>query len=380
MYSEKDKQFAADFLERVAKKVSIMAPQIGGNFPYTNNRDGSWHPKGENAGVDGWTHGFWPGMMWLMYIKTGDEMYKKFANECEDKLDAAIDRFWGLHHDVGFMWSLTSVANSKLTGNDRSRDRALHVATILAGRFNPAGNYIRAWNFETLTGGAIIDCMMNIPLLTWAEKYSKEPDPRYSHIARAHADKVLETFVRPDGSVHHIVEYDKNTGEVIDRPGGQGYAPGSSWSRGQAWAIYGFAMAYLNLGEERYLDAAKKVAHYFIANLEPGKLPLMDFRAPEEEYYDSSAAAVAACGFIEIAKAVPEFEKPMYERAAMNLLRVLDENCNYNEDELILLKNGSGSYHARQGMHVPYIFGDYYLLEALMKLYGNDGKFNIHND
>ncbi|MBR5543830.1 MAG: glycosyl hydrolase family 88, partial [Oscillospiraceae bacterium] len=94
----------------------------------------------------------------------------------------------------------------------------------------------------------------------------------------------------------------------------------------------------------------------------------------------SSAAAVAACGFIEIAKAVPEFEKPMYERAAMNLLRVLDENCNYDEDELVLLKNGSGSYHARQGMHVPYIFGDYYLLEALMKLYGNDGKFNIHND
>ncbi|MBR5542715.1 MAG: glycoside hydrolase family 88 protein [Oscillospiraceae bacterium] len=379
MFSEKDRQFAADFLERVAKKVSIMAPQIGGNFPYTTN--GEWHPKGENADISSWTNAFWPGMLWLMYIKTGDEMYKKFANECEDKLDRALDEFWGLHHDVGFMWSLSAVANYKLTENDRSRDRALHAATLLAGRFNPAAKFIRAWNYgTTYTNSAIIDCMMNLPLLTWAEKYSKEPDPRYSHIARAHADTVLRTFIRPDGSVHHIIAYDRDTGDVVDRIGGQGYDPDSSWSRGQAWAIYGYAMAYLNLGDERYLDAAKKVAHYFIANLEPGKLPLMDFRAPQEPvYYDSSAASTAVCGLIEIAKAVPEFEKPMYERAAMNLLRVLDENCNYDENELVLLENGSGAYHAETSIHRPFIFGDYYLLESLMKLHGNDGRFTIHN-
>ena len=70
----------------------------------------------------------------------------------------------------------------------------------------------------------------------------------------------------------------------------------------------------------------------------------------------------------------------MYERAAMNLLRVLDKNCNYNEDELVLLENGSGAYHAPSSIHKPFIFGDYYLLEALMKLHGDDGKFNIHND
>ena len=118
-----------------------------------------------------------------------------------------------------------------------------------------------------------------------------------------------------------------------------------------------------------------------MANVEPGKLPLLDFRAPAEPvYYDSSAASIAACGLIEIAKAVPEYEAKIYERAAISLLRVLDKNCNYKEDEMRLLENGSASYSVTSGMHLPYIFGDYYLLEALMKLEGNDGRFTVHND
>lgn len=380
MLRENDKQFAAEFLERVAKKVSIMAPQIGGNFPYSD-RTGGWHPKGEGASVSSWTNGYWPGVMWLMYIKTGDEMYRKFAEECEDKMDEAFDHFTALHHDVGFMWELTSVANYKITGNPRARARALHAATILAGRFNPAGKFIRAWNWTGAPKGyAIIDSAMNIPILEWAAKDSTEPDPRFSHVARMHADTLMNAFVRPDGSVHHIVDFDADTGEVVGTPGGQGYASGSSWSRGQSWAIYGFVAAYLNSGKQEYLDTAKRVAHYFISNLKPGELPLLDFRAPKEPvYYDASAAAITACGLIEIARVVDETEADMYYDAAMDLLRVLDKNCNYNEDELVLLENSSGSYHGEGTIHVPYIFGDYYLLEALMKLYGNDGKFIIHN-
>ena len=382
MLREKDKQFAAEFLERVTKKLSIMAPQIGGNFPYTDNKTGEWHPKGENASVFNWTNGYWPGMMWLMYIKTGDEMYRKFAEECEEKMDEAFDRFTGLHHDVGFMWELTSVANYKLTGNPRACARALHAATILAGRFNPMGKFIRAWNWKTAPKGyAIVDSMLNIPILEWAAKDSTEPDSRFSHIARIHADTVMNAFVRPDGSVNHIVDFDTTTGEVVKTPGGQGYASGSSWSRGQSWAVYGFVVAYLNSGKQEYLDTAKRVAHYFLSNLKPGELPLLDFRAPREPvYYDASAAAITACGLIEIARVVDEIEADMYYDAAIDLLRVLDKNCNYNEDELILLENNSGIYHEEGSIHRPYIFGDYYLLEALMKLYGNDGKFVIHNE
>ncbi len=377
MYSENDKKFAAELLEKLTKKLIAIAPKIGADFPYTD-KDGNFQVK-DGSPVN-WTAGYWPGMMWLMYIKTGDEMFRKIAEECEEKMDVVFDKFTGLHHDVGFMWELTSVANYKLTGNERSRVRASHAAAVLASRYNPTSKSIRAWPWGP-NNMAIVDCMMNIPILEWAAKYGTEADSRYSDIARIHADTVIDTFIREDGSVNHIVNYDRVTGEVTETPGGQGYASGSSWSRGQAWAVYGFAAAYKNAGKKEYLDAAKRVANYFIANVEPGKLPLLDFRAPAEPvYYDASAAAITACGLIEIASVVDEFEAPMYERAAISLLRATEDSCNFDEDVMYLLDNSSGSYDNKIGIHRPWIFGDYYLVEALMKLYGNDGKFIIHND
>ena len=376
MFSKEDLSFASEFLDRVVNKVTAMAPEIGANFPTTISRDGIWDPKGEKANISGWTTAFWPGMMWLMYLKTGNEMFKEYAEGCEKKLDEAFDIFTHIHHDVGFMWSLSAVADYKITGNEKSKARAMHAATILAGRFNHVAKYIRAWDHSSLRW-AIIDCMMNIPLLSFAT--AMQDDPRFEQIAMAHADTVANAFIRGDGSSNHIVEFDPYTGDVLATPRGQGYDSGSSWSRGQAWALYGFALAYLNLGKQEYLDKAKQVAHYFIANLEDGELPLVDFRAPAEPVYrDSSAGSIAVCGLIEIAKAVPEYEAKIYERAAMKLLRVLDKNCNYDPNELRLLENGSSAYHMPNGMHMPWIFGDYYLLEALMKLDGNDGRFTVH--
>ena len=378
MFSKEDKAFVSAFLDKVVKKITVMSEEIKSNFPMTYPSKGVFDPHGVGRNISEWTTAFWPGLMWLMYLKTENEIFRKYAEECEAKLDEAFDIFTVIHHDVGFMWSLSAVADYKITGNEKSKARAMHAATILAGRFNHKAKYIRAWDHKTHRF-AIIDCMMNIPLLSFAAKM--QDDPRFAQVAEAHADTVAKNFIRNDGSSNHIVEFDAETGEVIATPGGQGYASGSSWSRGQAWALYGFSLAYLNLGKQEYLDTAKKVAHYFIANLEDDKLPLVDFRAPEEPvYYDSSAASIAACGLVEIAKAIPEYEAKIYERAAIKLLRVLDKNCNYNENEIRLLENGSASYSSKTGMHLPYIFGDYYLLEALMKLDGNDGRFTVHND
>ena len=377
MYSENDKKFAAEFLEKVTKKLTAVAPKIGADFPRTDRKTGEYLTKDMDPLE--WTSGYWPGMMWLMYIKTGDETFRKIAEECEEKMDIAFGpRFSELHHDVGFMWELTSVANYKITGNKMSRIRASHAASVLASRFNPTAKVIKAWPWGNNLW-AIIDCMMNIPILEWASKYGTEPDPRFADIARHHADTVIKTFIRDDGSVHHIVHYDTETAEIIAYPGGQGYQSGSSWSRGQAWAVYGFAAAYINSGKEEYLDVAKRVAHYFMTNVEKGKLPLLDFRQPAEPVcYDSSAAAITACGLIEIAKVVPKFEAPMYERAAIDLLRACFEHCNFDEDVCWILADGSGSY--TNNVHKPFVFGDYYLVEALMKLHGNDGKFITHDE
>ena len=190
--------------------------------------------------------------MWLMYIETGEKEFREAAEISEKQLDRCFEMFYGIHHDVGFMYMPTAVMDHRITGNEESRKRGMHAASLLAGRFNPAGNFIRAWNENyggDPTGRAIIDCMMNLSLLYWASE--ERQDPRFRHIAEAHAHTVMKYFVREDGSVCHIVDFDPETGAYISDEGGQGFGKGSSWSRGQAWAMYGFTVSYLHTGKKR---------------------------------------------------------------------------------------------------------------------------------
>lgn len=206
-----------------------------------------------------------------MYHATRKEIYRKAAEGVEQKMDKALWSFTGLHHDVGFMWLHSAVADYRLTGSEESRNRGLLAASILAGRYNPAGRFIRAWNPDCVekgqdcTGWIIVDSMMNIPLLYWASKETK--DPRYFYIAQNHADTVRRTLVREDGSCGHIACLDPNTGELETILAGQGYSETSCWSRGLSWILYGFALSYRYTGNLAYLDMAKKAAHYFISNI-----------------------------------------------------------------------------------------------------------------
>ena len=185
----------------------------------------------------------------------------------------------------------------------------------------------------------------------------------------------MKNFVRPDGSTNHIVIFDPATGEVLDNPTGQGYASGSCWSRGNSWALYGFALCYINTGNPEYLETAKKVAHYFLANIDDSGVPKCDFRQPENpDYRDTSAAACAACGLIEIAKVVPEYEKELYINGAIKLLKGIEANCDFTLDNQSIVQNASCAYHT-EGQNIPIIYGDYYLMEALLKLKGNDLLF-----
>lgn len=339
----------------------IPADAVNGRYPDMGSRDIFW-----------WTNGFWAGMMWQMYHATKQERYRTAAEENEKKLDAALQEFWGLHHDVGFMWLHSAVADYRLTGNTKSLQRGLHAANILAGRYNPKGHFIRAWNPECdpsldTRGIAIIDCMMNIPLLYWASEMTG--DSRFKTIAMEHADTVLAHTIRPDGSCNHIVVFDPDTGEYLDNPGGQGYESGSSWSRGQSWAIYGMALSYAYTGEKRYLEAAKRTAHYFIANVSMnGYVPLVDFRAPEEPVLiDTSAGVIAACGLLEIASHVGEHEQKLYTENAVRILRTLEEKyCDWDPENDAALGYGTGAYHGRR--HYPIIYGDYFLLEGVLRL------------
>ena len=218
--------------------------------------------------------------------------------------------------------------------------------------------------------------MMNIPLLYWATK--ETGDPRYRFMAEAHADMAMRDHVRPDGSVNHIVVHDHFTGEVLETLAGQGYEVGSSWSRGVSWALYGFVLSYIHTGKKEYLDTAKRVANYFISCVCDDYLPRCDFRSPDEPVlYDSTAGAIAACGLIEIAKNVGEYESNVYMNAAVNMLKAMGEQFgDFNPETDPVLLMGTEAYHAAdKGKHIPIIYGDYYFAEALYKLRGGDILF-----
>jgi unsaturated chondroitin disaccharide hydrolase len=359
--------------EKIEKKMEVVSERSKNKIPYTTI-DGV-HDNKNIDNISWWTNGFWGGMLWMLYKQTGKDQYKDIANISENMLDRAIDEFYGLHHDVGFTWRFTSVANYQLTGNEKSKKRALMAANLLAGRFNPVGEYIRAWNdfgnSMNTSGWAIIDSMMNISILYWASEETK--DPRFKEIAMKHADTAMKAFVRPDGSVNHIVEFDPIEGGVIQTHGGQGFEVGSSWSRGQAWGLYGFVISYIHTGKQEYLDIAKRIAHYFIANICDDYSVKVDFRAPKEPYYiDNTAGAIAACGLIELSKQVGQYEKDLYKNPAIKLLRVIEEKyIDWSDKTDNLLTMCTAAYHDKNH-HFSIIYGDSFFMEACYKLRGYD--------
>lgn len=370
--------WANEVILRIREKMDWVSEKNRDKIPYTADENGNYDDRADlskpwriDDGLNWWTNGFWGGMMWLLYQDTKQEKYVQIARISEEKLEQCFADYYGLHHDVGFMFVPTAVADWRLTKNASSKRIALHAANLLAGRFNPVGKFIRAWNDleEDTRGWAIIDCMFNISLLYWASEETK--DPRFKQIAMMHADTVMENFVRPDGSVNHIVEFDPGTGAFVRSLGGQGYGEGSSWSRGQGWAVYGFMISYIHTGKKEYLDTAKKVAHYCMANIPESGIVLVDFRQPKEPAWeDSCGACVIAGGLLEIAKYVPELEQEMYRNAALKILKAIAETrADWSQSCDAIVQNCSASYH-NEKHHVTMNYADYYFIEAIYKLAG----------
>ena len=226
----------------IEKKTKLNNERIGCNFPHSV-KDKRYQLENEKW----WTSGFWPGILWRVYLDNKDENLKVTAEACEEKMNHLLSDTESIDHDLGFMWTLTSLANYKITKNKQARQRALLAANLLMARFNHNGNYIRAWNpwneHEDNSGVAIIDCLMNLPILYWASE--ETGDSRFKQVAQKHVEMVLTHFIRNDGSVQHMVIFDSLTGEVVEKCGGQGFSTNSAWARGCAWAVYGLSLIHI---------------------------------------------------------------------------------------------------------------------------------------
>ena len=380
---KENRAWAEEMFKKIDTKMQVVTQRSRNKLPDGVDENGV-HIDLAEKNPNGWTAGFWGALNCILYEYTKNEEYLKTAESSMKLLDKAIANYDKLDHDVGFIYHILCGSLYRLTGDTSARRRNLFVATTLSSRFVMGANFIRAWNpwfegDEKAHNWSIIDCLMNLPLLYWAS--AEKCDDRFKRIAMAHADMALRAHLRPDGSVNHIVEHDRETGEVVKTYGGQGIAEGSSWSRGQAWALYGFMLSYIHTGEERYLSAAKQVANYFISNVCDDWLPRVDFRAPEEPVlYDSTAGACAACGLLELARKLPENEGGMYAHAAVNMLRAMGEKfANFDPATDDMIGYGTIRYPANTvigdadpGVHISIIYGDMFYTEAILKLLGTE--------
>ncbi|MBR2466517.1 MAG: glycoside hydrolase family 88 protein [Clostridia bacterium] len=383
---DENKPWINETFEALSKKLEVSAVRSRYKTPHLVDENGMYYEKNPSDPV-WWCKGFFGGIMAMMYAYTGNEEYLKTAKETEKILKETLITYPDkVHHDVGFMYHITAGAIHRLTGSQESRALNILAAQTLASRFVLGGDFIRAWNNPNYgmpsTNFTIIDCMLNLPLLYWASE--ELGDDRFARMAMAHADSTIKYHIRPDGSVIHIVVHDRETGECVKTIGGQGAFDGSSWSRGQAWALYGFVLSYLSTKEQRYLDAAKRVANYFIAATADDWIPRGDFRvadnAPlstEGVVYDTSAGTCAACGLIDLANILPEGEGGMYMNAAIKMMRAMsDAFIDLDPSRDGFLYGTSARYPTNGDMkkadaNTSIIYGEFYFVEALLKLKGS---------
>jgi hypothetical protein len=266
-------------------------------------------------------------------------------------------------HDVGFL-SFPFVEELAINPNNKTALTAVNqFAADLAARFNPIVGCTRSWDTADPTEfEVIIDNMMNLEIL-WVA-YGLTGNETLRDIALKHADTTRINHIRPDGSTWHVVVYNGTTGGVIEKITSQGYANNSTWSRGQAWGIYGFANMYKHSGNITYLDTAQRLADYFLDNLPSDGVVPWDFNAPlipAPRPADSSAATIAATGLL-LMGTLDKANSQKWINAALNLLGSITTLA-WRPSWQSLLSNGTVNWPAGN-LLTGIVYGDYYYIVA----------------
>lgn len=379
-------------LDRVVEIVDHMLIKFHGEkFPTANSTNYVYDEVGnlvwntENYGSV-WTTSFWTGILWLVYEYTNDEKYKEEAQLHSKSFRQRIDNYYhkdeneaGLnHHDIGFLYSITTVADYKLTGSKSALETSLMAAELLSKRYIAKAKILQAWgdmNDENQRGRMIIDCNLNIPLLYFANDFMS--DNTYYDMAYNHVKTASKYIVRPDASTYHTFHMDTETGEPRFGSTHQGYADDSCWARGQAWGMMGFPLSYKYTKDESLLELSKKLSNYFLNRLPNDNVCNWDliFQGDDDQR-DTSAAAVAAIGLSELLKYLPvsDTDRVYYENACLSITKSLVEKYMGTNNEGIL-KSGVYFYKGGLGIDEYLIFGDYFFVELLMRLYKDWNSF-----
>jgi unsaturated chondroitin disaccharide hydrolase len=348
-------------------KDSYPAPaSVNGIYPLIQNTD--------------WTSAFWPGMLFLAGESTGDGLFFKTGESLVSSFRNRLDR--GIEtetHDLGFLYTLSCVAPWRLFGNTAARETAIRAADMLLCRFHEKAGIIQAWGDlgdPAQRGRAIIDCAMNLPLLYWAS--GETGDLRYREAAARHINTANRYIIRENWSSYHTYFFDTETGEPLRGNTAQGYSDDSCWARGQAWGIYGNALSYRYLKDPLLRESGRGLARYFLNRLPEDGLQKdlvaywdLIFTDGAEER-DSSAAAIAVCGLLELSATLTpaDPDRRYFKNAALHIAASLAKSCTTQEtpESTGILLHGVYSKPDGKGVDECTLFGDYFYTEALVRL------------
>jgi unsaturated chondroitin disaccharide hydrolase len=353
-------------IRAIAEKVSHTVGELKDTvvYPRSTTPEGKW----KTIPIRDWTSGFFPGILWYLNEVTGSRSFKESAERWTEGLTPL--QFYSGSHDIGFMVFCSFGNGYRLTNNAEYKKVLLQTANTLTTRFNPTVGCIKSWDNRKWPYPVIIDNMMNLELLFWAAKNGGTQ--HMYDVAVRHAENTMRDHFRPDGSTYHVIGYDSTNGNILSKGTHQGHSDASCWARGQAWAIYGFTMAYRFTKDVRFLQTARKAADYFIAHLPEGKVPYWDFQAPDipQEPRDASAAAIAASAFFELSTygEDPSLQNKYYGNGVA-MLESLSSTPYFSErtEAPGIIHHAVGNKPSNGEVDVSLIYGDYYFVEALLR-------------
>lgn len=355
-------QHAMDFARQQLRALIERYPDF---YPmYTVQ--GRWKHGGE-----AWTHwcdGFLPGMLWIVYGlqepgEAGAHWWRDQAIRYSRPLEPR--KFDRNVHDLGFIFMSTYYRWYQLTHDPALKSVIVDAGRTMSLRFKQKGEYLRSFvSDESL----FIDIMMNVGIIFFAAL--ETGDSALMDVAMRHTLTSRRVLVRGDGSTAHEGIFDLESGEFLRQTTHQGYRGDSCWSRGLAWALYGFGTCYGYARDPRFLHTAEACADYYISNTAADGVPPWDFDAPDatRELLDTSAAAIAASGLFQLAGlAADPARGHLYDQIARHILRTL---CTRHLAEGTphwegILKGGVYHLHKNLGVNESVMWGEYFFLEAL---------------
>jgi unsaturated chondroitin disaccharide hydrolase len=358
------------FIETQVEKTlaSLGAPTASGPYPVYGGDSGTWTTTSPSDGAMGWTSGFFPGELWLLYQATGSSQWLAAAQQWTAPLATQASSVTRVDPtDIGFIIGTSFGNGYRLTGDPSYKSALLTAGKSLAGLYNSKVGAVRSWTFGTWQFPVIIDSMMTLGPLQWGA--GNGGNSAWAADAAQHAQTVEAHFVRSNGSTFELDNFNPTTGALLSQGTYAGYSNSSTWARGQAWALYGFVQAYETSGFGKFLTTAEDVADYFLVHLPKDDIPYWDFNAPVTPTtpVDTSAAAIAADGLVMLSTvAGTSALRTAYLKDAENILGSLSSSYLGPASGESVLKDGYTG--TSNGVNTALIYGDYYFTEALLRL------------